>query len=476
MFSQSKTHTFIGSERQIFLKNVDDIHVRLQHEIPAAIKALETFHISTSNSLPHPHSDNAFALLLKQCIEQIDATFLALKNDQKTIQNAKFINILRCNQSPINLQLWVMQKKNQNTNNKQDLQPLHSWEKEGYKLLQEYLQCPVCSDAVEIPEIKQLVSCIDILKKFHSAIHSHFPTIWEVYETFFYIKHDNAITTKDALITTVQHKIQKTCRLLIASYKTHRFSKWSPRMFHGSKFLENLLKKHGNIWITGLSRPPFIHTELESAHRNKIKTSRETITCDYNMNISTTYGPHENLIITAVSVIDTDSDDEIEHENKMACMLAGMEEPQKTSNSYVNFQACSEIDQYGHLAPTYTLHYEDFCQNILAFDYICADMYTLQKGEYIDSKNNDRISHLQKSIPQERWFPPKLNKSMKENNLSNSHIEEQSVNTDHEELSSNENSPIRFATQEKAGEVGEAKNSISTKRLRSFASMHNLHA
>ena len=475
MFSQSKTHTFIGSERQRFLKDVDDIHVCLQHEIPETIKALENFHISSSNSLPHPHSDNAFALLLKQCIEQIDATFLTLKNDQKTIQNTKFINILLCNQSPINLQLWVMQKKNQNINNKQDLQPLHSWEKEGYELLEEYLQCPVSSDAIEIAEIKQLLSCIDILKKFHSAIHSHFPIIWGVYETFFYIKHDNNISTKDALITTVHHKIQKTFRLLIASYKTHRFSKWSPRMFHGPEFLENLLKKHGNIWVNGLSRPPFIHTEVSTAHRDKNKTY-ETVRCDYNINISTTYGPHENLIITAVSVVNTDSDDEIEHENNMACMLAGIESPLKTANSYINFQACSEIDKYGNLAPTYTLHYEDFCENVLAFNFICADIYTLQKGEYIDSKNNDRISHLQQSIPQEHWFPPKLNKSMKENNLSNSHIEEQSVITDHEELSSNESSPIRFTTKEKTREAGEVMNRFSTKRLKSFASMHNLHA
>ena len=430
-----------------FLKHVQHSHHLLRRELPDLITCLNLFQQTTAPTKPIPQ-DTIIQAFIKETMNEIEDSFSVLKEDKETLSDEKITQILICNPCPINLAEWVTQKKKHpHSFFKNQSKSLH--EQKAVKLLEHYLLSPVDCSAFEIPEVKQLTKTIQVLKKFHSVIHIHFPAIWQTYLQQYYSHKDTSnIKNKRELLSITDHLIRKTMRLLVILYRANRESDWHPSAKNGLEILQKNLHDYGKIWLRGLYPAPLAHNTKQQSTSSLVSAncipSNDITHCDYDCSTSSIFIPNEYLIITDISksddslhVVSLDSDDEDTWHAQQSLALVGIPSS-RPYNVSIYFKSSSDINFYGECAQTYCLNYDDFCKHIQPFENIKFDTYTLQHAEDSNCKHNkDYTDIIRQYIPIESWLKPRktpLKKALTEQKEEEE--EDFSSYTDHESDSS----------------------------------------
>ena len=389
-----------------FNERAERINVVLSKQMPEYIQSLRAFN-SKDPEKGNLEEINHVNELIDNAVNRITQSFETLQYDRETMENQKFMNILSCNQSPINQQAWVSAKRQEILQAKKRNETVASWIIRGCALLEDYFTSKVDCFASDIPLVKHLTTCEEVLKTFQAEIRRKYKYTWDIYEQQFYTrKNYDIIVKRGRLVEIVEHRIRKIKRLILASNCLYRPSSWQPEHRRGCKKLQEVLRNHGPIFIRGFERPPTISSEsvysptssteislLEYLFPSKKETSTEAF-CNFTNATSHALAPHEHLIITQVK------SQESEHVTNELDYFTDLESGKKsiTPNSsrkksrihYVGYQSTAEITQQGNSAKTYFIEYDELCEYIKPFGFISEETFTLQRG----GGNGEKIQHF----------------------------------------------------------------------------------
>ncbi|MEC8063306.1 MAG: hypothetical protein VX112_00480 [Pseudomonadota bacterium] len=390
-----------------FNERAERINIVLSKQMPEYIQSLRAFNIKDPEK-GNLEEINHVNELIDNAVKQITQSFETLQYDRETMENQKFMSILCCNQSPINQQAWVSTKKQEILRAKKRNETVAPWIIRGCALLEDYFASKVDCFASDIPLIKHLTTCEEILKTFQAEIRRKYKYTWDIYEQQFYTrKNYDIIVKRGRLVEIVEHRIRKIKRLILASNCLYRPSSWQPEHKRGCKKLQEVLHNHGPIFIRGFEKPPTIYSEsvysptssteislLEYLFPSKKEVYTEAF-CNFTSKKDPAFAPHEHLIITQVKPIESehitaDLDYFTDLESGTKSIKAIPSKKHRYITYYVGYQSTAEITLQGNDAKTYFIEYNELCEHIKPFGFISEETFTLQRGR----GNGEKVQHF----------------------------------------------------------------------------------